>query len=142
MSAVGLEGIERSVQQTHRWINELDERLGWNNKHRSYRLLGVVLQTLRDWLSVNEAADLAAQLPSLLRGVYYEHWRPARTPVRDGGFNGFLASVDRAFRKDPIDDTGKAVATVFRLLSEKVTGGEIDDVRQSLPRDIRALWAA
>ena len=39
MSAVGLESIEHTVQLTHTWINDLDARLGWENKHRSYRLL-------------------------------------------------------------------------------------------------------
>jgi uncharacterized protein (DUF2267 family) len=31
---------------------------------------------LCDWLQLNEAADLAAQLPTLLRGAYCEQWRP------------------------------------------------------------------
>ena len=82
MSAVGLESIDHTVQLTHIWINDLDARLGSENKHRSYRLLRTVLQTMRDWLMVNEAAGLGAQLPELLRGVYYEHWRPATTPVK------------------------------------------------------------
>ena len=80
MSAVGLESIEHTVQLTHVWINELDELLGWRNKHRSYRLLRSVLQAVRDLLPTNETADFAAQLPTLLRGVYYEKWRPATTP--------------------------------------------------------------
>jgi len=67
MSAVGLESIDHTVQLTHIWINDLDASLGWENKSRSYRLLRTVLQTLRDWLPVNEAVDLGAQLPTLLR---------------------------------------------------------------------------
>ena len=69
MSTVGLESLDHTVELTHIWINELDDRLGWNNKRRSYRLLKAVLQVLRDWLQLGEAADLAAQLPTLLRGA-------------------------------------------------------------------------
>ena len=58
MSAAGLESIDHTVQLTHIWINDLDSRLGWENKHRSYRLLRTVLQALRDWLPVNEAVGL------------------------------------------------------------------------------------
>jgi len=83
MSAVGLESLEHTVQLTHVWINELDERLGWNNKPRAYRLLKAVLHTLRDRLQINELADLAAQLPALLRGAYYEQWRPSATPEKN-----------------------------------------------------------
>jgi uncharacterized protein (DUF2267 family) len=85
MSAVGLESIDHTVQLTHIWINDLDARLGWENKHRSYRLLRTVLQTIRDWLMVEDAAKFGAQLPELLRGIYYEHWRPVKTPVKRQG---------------------------------------------------------
>lgn len=140
MSAVGLESIDHTVQLTHAWINDLDEALGWYNKHRTYRLLRTVLQALRDWLPVNEAADLGAQLPELLRGVYYEHWRPSTTPVWQRSKDDFMARVDRAFKNDPIIFTPEAVATAFALLANKISAGEIEDVRHALPAELRALW--
>jgi len=96
MSAVGLESIDHTVQLTHIWINDLDTRLGWDNKHRSYRLLRTVLQAVRDWLPINEAVDLGAQLPALLRGVYYERWRPATTPVKQRSKADFIARMSGA----------------------------------------------
>jgi len=140
MSAVGLESIDHTVQLTHGWINDLDALLEWNDKHRSYRLLRTVLQALRDWLPVNEAASLGAQLPTLLRGVYYEHWRPATTPVRQRGRADFIARVDQAFNSDPIVFTDEAVTVVFAVLSDRIAGGEIEKVRHELPAEIRALW--
>lgn len=140
MSAVGLESIDHTVQLTHIWINDLDVRLGWANKHRSYRLLRTVLQAIRDWLPVNEAVGLGAQLPELLRGVYYEHWRPTKTPVKGRHKADFIARIDEAFKTDPIQFTPDAVTTVFSLLSDKIAAGEIEDVRHELPADLRALW--
>lgn len=140
MSAVGFENIDHTVQLTHIWINELDTRLGWADKHRSYRLLRTVLQAVRDWLSVNEAAGFGAQLPELLRGIYYEHWRPATTPVKNRHKADFIAKIDNAFRTDPITFTSDAVTAVFELLSAKIAAGEIDKVRHELPADLRALW--
>ena len=139
MSTVGLESIDHTVQLTHGWINELDAMLGWNDKARSYRLLRSVLQALRDWLPVNESADFAAQLPNLLRGVYYEHWRPATTPVKQRSKADFLARVDHAFVGDPIAYTAEAVSIAFQFLSTKIAAGEIADVRHALPADVRAL---
>lgn len=141
MNTDRLESIDHTVQLTYIWINELDEMLGWSDKSRSYRLLRTVLQTLRDWLPVNESADLAAQLPALLRGVYYEHWRPATTPVKQRSKADFLARVDHAFVGDPILYTAEAVSIVFQFLSGKVSAGEIADVRHALPADLRALWS-
>ena len=140
MSATGFESIDHTVQLTHIWINELDDALGWQNKPRAFRLLRSVLHALRDWLQVNEAVDLAAQLPTLVRGIYYDQWRPSAVPVKERRRDDFLARVDRDFKTDPIDNTVEAVTAVFRLLSEKVTAGEISDVRNALPADLRALW--
>lgn len=140
MSAAGLESIDHTVQLTHIWINDLDARLGWENKHRSYRLLRTVLHAVRDWLMVEQAASLGAQLPELLRGVYYEQWRPATTPAKKRSKAEFIARVDAAFKADPIMDTPDAVSSVFALLSEKITAGEIAHVHHALPADIRALW--
>ncbi|HET7252249.1 MAG TPA: DUF2267 domain-containing protein [Xanthobacteraceae bacterium] len=140
MSAAGLESIEHTVHVTHTWINELDELLGWSNKSRSYRLLRSVLQALRDWLPVNEAADFAAQLPNLLRGVYYEQWRPATTPVKPRSKSDFLGRIDHAFVGDPILHTEDAVRITFRFLSTKIAAGEIADIKHALPADLRALW--
>jgi uncharacterized protein (DUF2267 family) len=140
MSTGGLESLIHTVELTHIWINDLDERLGWNNKPRSYRLLKAVLHALRDWLQTNEAADLAAQLPGLLRGAYYEQWRPAATPVKKRSKTDFIARIEQSFKSDSLADSSHAIMAVFNLLSEKVTTGEIDDVRHALPEDLRNLW--
>jgi uncharacterized protein (DUF2267 family) len=139
MSA-GLESLDHTVQLTHIWINDLDDRLGWNNKPRSYRLLKAVLHALRDRLQLHEAADLAAQLPTLLRGAYYEQWRPAMTPVKRRTKADFLADVEDSFRADPLVQPSQAVIAVFELLSKKISRGEIDDVRRALPQELRNLW--
>jgi uncharacterized protein (DUF2267 family) len=142
MSAVGLEGIDHAVQQAHIWINDVEKRLDWNNKPRAYRLLKTVLHALRDHLQVEAAAHLGAQLPTLIRGVYYEQWRPAATPVRDRHLESFLAAIDQTFSSDPLDDTAEAVATVLNLLSDRISAGEVAKVRQSLPAQLRLVWPA
>jgi uncharacterized protein (DUF2267 family) len=140
MSITGLEGLDHTVQLTHIWINDLDERLGWCNKPRAYRLLKAVLHGLRDWLPLNEMADFAAQLPVLLRGVWYEGWRPATTPVKNRSKANFIARVEESFKADPLAQPSQSVMAVFDLLSDKISAGEIEDVRRALPQDLRNLW--
>jgi len=137
--SAGLEALDHTLQTTHVWINDLDERLGWENKPRAYRLLKAVLHALRDWLQINESAHFAAQLPELLRGVYYEQWRPALAPVKKRSKADFLARVEDSFKADPIDNPGQAVLAVFQLL-KKITRGEIEKVRHALPEELRDLW--
>jgi uncharacterized protein (DUF2267 family) len=136
----GLESLDHTVQLTHIWINEIDRRLGWNNKPRSYRLLKTTLHAVRDWLPVNEAVNLGAQLPTLLRGAYYEGWHPAATPAKKRSIDDFTGHVAAQFKPDPIANTAQAVMEVCRLLNDKITPGEIEDVRHAMPEEIRNFW--
>ena len=66
--------IDHSVETTHIWLNELAAELGTEDHRHAYRVLRAVLHAVRDRLTVDEAAQLAAQLPELIRGIYYEGW--------------------------------------------------------------------
>ena len=140
MSVSTVHGLEHSIHLTNEWLHQLSERLDWMDIQRSYRLLRVALQALRDWLNVNEAANLGAQLPILVRGVYYEGWHPSKTPVKKRSKDVFIARIQKQFEKDPIDDPEEAVTAVFWLLNTRISEGEIDDVRNALPKTLRDLW--
>lgn len=140
MTMTGLSSIDHTVHLTNEWLIEITDQLHWEERQRSYRLLRVVLQGLRDWLSVNEAAHLGAQLPTLIRGIYYEGWHPAGTPVKKRSKADFIARVEKAFATDPIDDLEEALAAVFRVLNRHITSGEVEDVRNSLRKGLRDIW--
>ena len=140
MSVSTIHGLEHTVHLTNEWLKQLTERLDWADNQRSYRLLRSALQALRDWLDVNEAAHLGAQLPMLVRGIYYEGWHPAKTPVKERSKDAFIARVEKQFRSDPMDDPQEAVRAVFWLLDTRISDGEIDDVRHALPKQLRELW--
>src|ERR1700716_1763239 len=74
--------IDTTVQKTYRWIDEISEELGSIGRREAYRDLRAFLQTLRDRLTVDQAAELGSQLPMLVRGIYYEAWDPSRVPLK------------------------------------------------------------
>ena len=93
------------------------------------------LHALRDWLPLNEGADLAAQLPGLLRGAYYEQWRPATTPVKKRSKADFIARVEEAFRTDPLahpSQDGHAGRRTAAVIEENVGHGAIHKERFAL----------
>ena len=140
MSALGLKIIDTAASDTNTWVNEVDYRTDWGNKQRSYRLLRQVLHVIRDHLSVDEAAQLGAQLPTLIRGIYYEGWDPSKTPVIERSPDGFIARVQTAFQSDPMDDAENAIAAVIDVLDAHISQGQMDNVKHTFTKKIRALF--
>lgn len=141
MSATSITGFTQAAQQAQQWVNELADDLDWDPR-RAYRLLRCVLHAVRDWLPQVEMVDLSAQLPVLIRGIYFEGWKPLETPVGDRSKDDFIARVQNAFADDFLNDPDAAVAAVFRLLDRHVSQGQIDDVRHSMKKPLRELWPA
>ena len=87
MAATGYPSIDATVDRTNRVLKDIEEAYGWPKERRnqSYNALRAVLHTLRDRVTVDESAQFAAQLPTLVRGIYYEGWDPSRVPVKMDG---------------------------------------------------------
>ncbi|MDB4967194.1 MAG: hypothetical protein JWN44_2883 [Myxococcales bacterium] len=137
MSQTGLETFDTTVQKTNHFINELMAELGWQDKHKAYLALKATLHALRDRLTVEEVAQLGAQLPMLSRGFYYEGWRPAGKPLKERHKAEFLAHIDHELRRGDPELVARAV---FTVLARRVSAGEIADVKQTLPSELRELW--
>ena len=142
MSEAGPSIIERSVEKAHIWLNELAEELGVDDRQYAYRALRAVLHTLRDRLTVEVAAKLAAQLPTLIRGIYYEDWHPSRTPLAIHDVDAFLDHVAREGRMAGETEASLAVTAVAAVLREHISAGEIEDVLAVLPDKLRVLIEA
>lgn len=140
MHRTGLTTIDHAPQVVASWLNQLEAALGWSSRPRSYMLLRETLHALRDWLTLDEAADLAAQLPVLLRGIYYEGWDPSATPVTPRSKEAFIARVARPFDAEPLEDCEAAIAAVFALIAAHVSAGEVAQVSHALRKPLQGLW--
>ncbi len=130
----------RTVQDTERWLDSLIEQSDLETRSEAYGALRAVLHRLRDRMQPTEASHLAAQLPTLVRGIYYEAWNPTRAPQKVRDWESFKAEVEAEWPGAARHDTDRAVEAVFEVLNHNVTKGELDDVRAELPPDIEAHW--
>ena len=136
MANTGLDVFDETIQKTNALLRDIEQDLGWQG-HRSaaYGALRAVLHTLRDRLTVEEAANLAAQLPLLVKGIFYEGWNPARVP-RKMDRAEFLEEIGRNVRFSSGHSSAEVTSTVWIVLQRYVSEGEAEDVLAALPRRI------
>jgi uncharacterized protein (DUF2267 family) len=140
MSATSAEPFADTMATTGRWLEELMANGAISDPRQAYSILRAVLHVLRDRLTVEEAVDLAAQLPMLVRGFYFDGWRPRGRPARYRHKADFLQLVTQAYQGLPQAQLERAVRAVFSLLSRHISGGEIGQVRNQLPDEVREMW--
>jgi uncharacterized protein (DUF2267 family) len=132
-----------SLQKTQVWFNELMFELGWEGKpQRAYLALRTVLHALRDRLTVEEALQLGAQLPMLIRGFYFEGWTLQDKPHKERRKEDFLEPIKIAFKDDATANAQSVTRAVFKVLAKHVSSGEIADIKQIMPKELQELWPA
>src|SRR5215831_6660899 len=104
-SRTSLELFGATIYKTDEWLSQLKRLLATDDRHVAYLALRATLHALRDRLTVQEVAQLGAQLPMLIRGLYYEGWNPTGKPLRVRHKVQFLAHIEEQYRRSSrIDD--------------------------------------
>lgn len=131
--------LAHGMQQIQEWLKELRDNGDLADEAEALSVLRCVLHQLRDRLTPDEAIELGAQLPVIVRGIYYEGWRPSRTPEKVRSRQKFLDEVLIKLLPRRVAPEA-AVKDVFALLAHHCDPGEIGDVIAQLPSDIKELW--
>jgi uncharacterized protein (DUF2267 family) len=137
MSFTGVTNLDHGIDKTNQWLGDVADEFGTEDRRFAYRVTRAWLHTLRDRLPVPVAAQFAAQLPELLRGVFYDGWNPSRVPVTYG-----TAAYARHFARDAgIDDSDvpRAARLVTPVVRRHVPGGALDEALHALPPEVRQL---
>ena len=140
MSTTGLPVFDTTVQETNLWLKALMDRLRTGDRHLAYVALRATLHALRDRLGPENAVHLAAQLPMLLRGLYYEGWRLAASRTKERTRAEFVEHVRRELPRGVALDPELAARAVFAVMWEKLDIGEIGKVIELLPAELQELW--
>ncbi len=139
MSATGLEVFDKTLHTTNTWLDQIMADLGPDRKI-AWHALGAVLHALRDRVPIGLAVHLGAQLPLLVRGLYYDQWRPKEEPARFRSADEFLAYVQEGLKGIRPVNAADAAQAVLRVINDYVDPNEVAKVRNSLPDPIRKLW--
>ena len=139
------QSVVQSSTVLENWIAEITTELSCDEGY-AYRLLRSVLQALRDWLPPQESAELSARLPTLVRRMYLEEWRPDRTRLdhisgRDKyafatavcSIMGPQGELQSASKKD------RAITAVLKVMGRHLFQDKVDQEQISLKAILRKL---
>lgn len=133
--------FDKTIQKTMVIIDEISIEGKFHDREQAFKALRGTLHALRDRLPVNSAAQVGAQLPILLSGFYYEGWKPAATPKKDRSQEEFIEHIqDYLSDKAPELNAMHVTQTVFKVLTNHISDGEIEDIMKILPEELRELW--
>ena len=139
MSATGLDVFDKTLQSTNIWLNEIMDVIG-PDRHVAWKVLGTVLHKLRDRLPVELSAHLGSQLPLLVRGAYYDQYRPHCQPTNCRHADEFVEEVAEWLSDTRPVDPNLAIAAVLCVLERHVDPGQVSKVKGALPKHLRQMW--
>jgi len=131
-----------TIQKSNLWLKELSAELGYGPED-TLLAFRTIMHGLRDRLPPEEAVHLAAHLPLLLKGVYYDGWKPSRTPVKLKDRAEFYAYVAPQLLRGIRDVEVETVTQcVLGVLTNHLPEGEVEQIRLVLPEGVRDLVPA
>ncbi|MBI4422401.1 MAG: DUF2267 domain-containing protein [Elusimicrobia bacterium] len=131
--------LESSAQKTRLWLKDVAEGLHATRRLQAYSALRCVLHALRDCLPPGEVAKFASQMPLVIRGVYYDGWKPRPKPRRMTR-QEFYDQIRGHLRSQPDVDPALATQAVIQALYAHMSLGELQGLQRVLPREVRELW--
>jgi len=139
MASTGFDVFDETVQKTNLLLKAIETEFDWEKRrHQSYAALRAVLHVLRDRLTVEEAAQFAAQLPLLVKGIFYDGWDPSDVPKKINR-EVFVEEVRRRFPYAMDRRIEDLITTVLKALRSYVSEGELEDVYSMLPKDLSRM---
>lgn len=139
MASSGLDVFDTTLQKTNELLKNIEDNFGWEGRrHQSYQALRAVLHALRDRLPIDDAVNFAAQLPLLIKGIFYDNWSSEDVPVRMNE-QEFLDRVRQDFTFDTGGGTKYLVRVVMNEVLNTMDVGERKKLIRMLPRDIGEL---
>lgn len=131
-----------AIADANRWLDQIAAELDVDRRE-ALHVLRAAYHALRDRLSAEQNAHLSAQMPTLVRGLYYEGWRPGHAETAQRGIGRFLDEVLARLERGASElDAYEAARAAYAVLGMHVSSGEVRKIVETLPHELRVLWEA
>ncbi|MHC2992457.1 hypothetical protein OB13_13010 [Pontibacter sp. HJ8] len=134
--------FENYQKEAKTWLHELCHYLGIQDEKKAARIFRAVLHAIRDRIPAGEAIHLAAQLPIVWKGIYFDGFTMHEEPVRirhEEEWLEFIRSKD-AFAEDAdfptLEHAHYAFQDVMKFLRSRISEGQYNQITHALHSDL------
>ena len=117
-----------------------------DNRDKAGRILTSILHALRDIITPEESLQFIAQLPMFLKAVYVHGWNIRKKKPKVKRIPDFIDLVRKHDGPAAINDfeysdevAERYINTTFIYLRRYVSLGEMEDIRDGLPKELKSL---
>lgn len=138
--ATGHPSFDHTVQEANIWLKAVADQLHFEERRHAYSALRATLHALRDRLPPESAVHFGAQLPMVIRGLYYDGWHMAGKPTKEHTVDEFCAHFERELPPKFPMDARTISRGVLQVVFDRVDPGESAKLVDQLPVPLRILW--
>jgi len=134
--------FENYQKEAKTWLHELCDYLGIQDEQKAARIFRAVLHAIRDRIPAGEAIHLAAQLPIIWKGIYFDGFSLREDPVRirhEEEWLEFIRTKDAfAERADfpTLEHAHYAFQDVMKFLRSRLSEGQYNQIAHALHSEI------
>lgn len=129
--------FDTAVQKGNIWLKDIETAGKLRSRFQAYAALRSVLHALRDCLPPAEAVKFSAQMPLLVKGVFFDGWKVAPKPARMTRAE-FNACIRRGLKEETGVEPATALKAVLDALCRRISPTVIDTIEPVLPREVHA----
>lgn len=132
------DAFDTAVQKANIWLKEIEQAGKLRSRFQAYAALRSVLHALRDCLPPAEAVKFSAQMPLLVKGVFFDGWKVSPKPMRmtHAEFNIYIR---HGLKEEGGVEPEIALKAVLSALSRHISPSVLDTLEPVLPREVHAV---
>ncbi len=134
--------FENYQKEAMTWLHGLCDYLGIQDEMKAARIFRAVLHAIRDRIPAGEAIHLAAQLPIVWKGIYFDGFTLRDEPVRirhEEEWLEFIRSKDASAEMadfPTLEHVHYAFQDVMKFLRSRISEGQYNQVAQALHSEL------
>ncbi|MBI2385085.1 MAG: DUF2267 domain-containing protein [Elusimicrobia bacterium] len=131
------DAFDTAVQKGNIWLKDIETAGKMRSRFQAYAALRSVLHALRDCLPPAEAVKFSAQMPLMIKGVFFDGWKVTPKPRRMSRAE-FYDRIRGGLKEATGVEPATALKAVLFTLNCHISPKVLDTIEPVLPREVHA----